>query len=135
MEKHAATSESTKRFDPSAFASRKMSNLGRKFYLSLPDGTKTEEYFTVLGQYSDTVANALAEYRQDKVKNEAMVKPDPNFAKTRLLKVAAKAVTGWTFDIPFSTEAVEEFLHDAPHIAEAMDEFIYGTTAFFAAEG
>lgn len=135
---HASTTENTeapKRLSASAFHSRKTANDGRKMFLSLPDGTKTEEFFIVAGVDSDIVSKALADYRKLAVKSKAAGKDSVEFSEKHKYATASKAVLGWSFEEPCTPAAVEAFLVEAPHVAVDLDTFIFDRETFFGGAG
>ena len=124
-------SEVARKFSLSDFHSRSKANAGKKLFLTLPDGTVTEEWFLVVNCDSDVMAKAHAQSREDAVKNRMEPVPDPDFVSKSELKRNSAAVIDWSFPEPFSTEAVSAFLKEAPQIGEQIDRLIYDRQAFF----
>lgn len=119
---------------PSAFHTRSRANEGRKFFLSLPDGTKTEEWLQVYGCDADPVVLARAKYRGlavDNASQKTAISAEI-FADQNKFVVLVPAVKAWSFDVPLTEENVREFLSECPHIADEVERLVYDRTGFFA---
>lgn len=120
---------------PSAFFTRSRANEGRRLPLTLPDGTKTNEWLLVLGYDSDRVVAARAKYRALAIENaskDATQQLDPaSFASSTKFTVLGPAVADWSLESPCTEENVLELLTECPTIADDVERLVYDRIGFF----
>lgn len=106
------------------FYTRDAGNRGTKVPLTLPDGTKSEDYLIVRSVDSDAFRDASADARRDVLKAAQVDDIDERrkMAKESMLNLQVALVKDWSFDEECTPEAVREFLIGAPQIADALDQ-------------
>jgi hypothetical protein len=108
---------------------------GKKLPLTLPDGTPTPHYLIVIGGDAPAARKALLEVtRKNRDRDESKLTTDEVYAiqSTGTVEYRSALVTGWSFDTPFSREAVAELLTQNPAIAQEVESFSSNRTRFFA---
>ncbi|EBC1279452.1 hypothetical protein G6T08_004685 [Salmonella enterica] len=81
----------------SDFATRQRANQGEKMYLSLPDGTRTEEYLIVRGVDSDAYNQARSEASRRVFSLKDDDNPSPVVEENRL-NLVTSLVAGWSLE-------------------------------------
>lgn len=104
--------------------------------LRLPDGTETKHTLTVCGIDSKTFARAksiynrkMVDFTRDKANQDA-VKIEEETDKLKKDLVVA-CVKGWSFDEPFTENALRNFFSNAPYQVARVDIFIGDRSHFF----
>lgn len=116
-----------------SFFLREKANAGIDVPLFLPDGTPTEHKLHILGKDSDIFRQTEAECRR--LLLEAAASKDQkkvaavSVANTE--KLIACLITGWTFDIPCTSENKLKLLREAPQIQDAVDKVATMRELFF----
>ena len=118
-----------------AYFTRARANRGVKLPLLTPEGKDEGDWLWVLGIDSDAFREAKAELNRRIVgvaslKDEAEKKRATKEEEYRLI---AALVTGWSFEDPYTPEAMMELLTEAPQIARTIDDFVYSRASFFRA--
>ncbi|WP_341519825.1 phage tail assembly chaperone [Pseudomonas sp. G.S.17] len=110
---------------------------GKKLPLTLPDGTATDHYLIVIGQDAPVARRALLSLaREGRDKDESKLSSDEiyDIQNTGTIKYRSALVTGWSFDAPFSRDAVAELLTQNPGLAQEVESFSNSRARFFAPE-
>lgn len=108
---------------------------GKKLPLTLPDGTPTPHYLIVIGQDAPAAKRELLNLaRQNRDTDESKLSSDEiyDIQHTGTIKYRSALVTGWSFDAPFSREAVTELLTQNPGLSQEVESFSNNRTRFFA---
>jgi hypothetical protein len=130
----------------SQFATRQKANTGVKMFLIDPfTGKETKDWVLLLGRDSDVCRAADLEKKRniqramsevdmtDKIKREAVLAEIDAREPDEVRDQIATLVIGWSFDEPFSREAVLDFLVESPQVADAIDAFTASRVRFFGA--
>lgn len=110
--------------DMDQFFIRDAQNEGIKVPLVRPDGTESDHWLTVYGNFSDTfqrvrrevMASAVAEAKRSSNTDEREAANE-----SRRLRLLACLIKDWSFDKPCSEREKVRFLQQAPQIGEAID--------------
>jgi len=108
--------------NPQDFYTRELSDKGVKFPLESPDGTQSDEWFTVVGAESS---------RYEKVHREsvkATIAGSDSVDQGDLLLSAL--VINWSFQVDCTPDAVLDFLKNTPYIKAALDQFVVNRMNF-----
>ena len=108
---------------------------GKKLPLTLPDGTPTEHYLIVVSSDAPAARRRLLELsREGRDRDEAKLSLDEIYEITSAgtLKYRSALVIGWSFDVPFSTEAVTELLAQNPGLSQEVEALASNRSRFFA---
>jgi hypothetical protein len=105
------------------FFTRDVNNEGIQVPLFRPDGTKSDHWIKIAGQYSDRFIKARSSLMRQA---STIAKIDnPEERETAIyengLKLTASLVLDWSFEKPCTPENVVDFLRQAPQIANAID--------------
>ncbi|EOY8363287.1 phage tail assembly chaperone [Salmonella enterica subsp. salamae] len=114
----------------SDFATRQRANQGEKMYLSLPDGTKTEEYLIVRGVDSDAYNQARSEASRRVFSLKDDDNPSPVVEENRL-NLMTSLVVGWSLEEEFSEANLRELLKECPQIGDQINQFAANRVEFF----
>jgi hypothetical protein len=110
---------------------------GKKLPLTLPDGTETEHYLIVIGADAPAARRRLLEItREGRDRDETKMSTDAiyDINMTNTIKYRSSLVTGWSFDAPFSREAVAELIEQNPGLSQDIEQFSSNRARFFAPE-
>ena len=114
----------------SDFFTREKANEGKKVFLTLPDGTETEEYLIIRGVDSDYYVAAFQEVKRRLSLNTD--KDNPEYTpKDAEIDILASLVAGWSFKEDYTTENIAKFLREAPQIALKIDDIAGNRSLFF----
>lgn len=135
----AAKSDKTaiKTFALSDFFTLPALEAGKKLALTLPDGTETDHYLIVIGSDAPAARRRLLELsREGRGRDESKMSSDEVYTINEVgtIKYRSSLVTGWSFDAPFSQEAVAELLQQNPGLAQEVEAFASNRARFFAPE-
>ncbi|MFP5422645.1 MAG: phage tail assembly chaperone [Gammaproteobacteria bacterium] len=115
------------------FYTKPKADAGVKMPLTLSDGTDSGHWLMVRGTDSD--AFRKARFHGARAIRDLPEKMDEwDRAKgmdSVILDNLVSLVAGWSFEEPFTEEAVREFLTSAPHIADAVDRAASERSRFF----
>lgn len=118
-----------------AFNVLKLSNEGVKMPLTLPDGTKTEEFLMLRGADSKYFQNAKARANREMVKLAKNQKAEPEDKARRekeiTCRLASALVCSWSFDVECDETNIMKFFKDSPQVQEQADMFAGTRTNFF----
>jgi hypothetical protein len=119
--------------DMTAFYTRDKANEGARLPLSLPDGTKTDDYLIVRGVDSDHFRDADAKAKREIVQAAAIKDEAAKAERLREIRtdVLVALVAGWSLADAFTPENVRALLSEAPQIADAVDTFAARRALFF----
>ena len=110
---------------------------GKKFPLTLPDGTETEHYLMVIGADAPAARRRLLEItRERRDRDDTKLSADAlyDIEAANTIKYRSSLVIGWSFDAPFSTEAVAELIQQNPGLSTDIELFASNRARFFAPE-
>jgi hypothetical protein len=105
------------------FFIREQNNEGVRVPLFRPDGTKTEHWLLVVGQFSDrflTARSKLMRKASKVAKIENQEERETAIQEQGLL-LTASLISDWSFTKPCTEANVVEFLRNAPQIAASVD--------------
>jgi hypothetical protein len=108
---------------------------GKKLPLTLPDGTETEHYLIVIGSDAPAARRRLLELsREDRSRDKSKMSDDElyDIETANTIKYRSSLVTGWSFDTPFSKEAVSELLAQNPGLSQEIELLASNRSRFFA---
>ena len=108
---------------------------GKKLPLTLPDGTETEHYLIVIGADAPAARRRLLELgREGRDRDESKMSDDEvyDINTVNTIKYRSSLVTGWSFDTPFSKEAVSELLAQNPGLSQEIELLASNRSRFFA---
>ena len=121
-----------------AFNVVKKSNEGVTLPLSLPDGTKTDEYLVVLGADSQKFQEAVSIAYSEKAKlrtsiDDEKISVDDAAKQTEEInrRMVSALVIDWSFDETCNGTNVCKFFHDAPQIQDAVNLYAGDRSNFF----
>lgn len=119
--------------DMTAFYTRDKANAGATLPLSLPDGTKTDDYLIVRGVDSDHFRDADAKAKREIVQAAAIKDEAAKAARLREIQVdvLVALVAGWSLADEFTPGNVRALLSEAPQIADAVNTFAARRALFF----
>lgn len=127
----------TKTFELSDFFTLATIEKGRKLPLTLPDGTKTDHYLLVIGSDAPAARRKLLELgREGRDRDESKLTMDEiyDISSAGTIKYRSALVIGWSFDAPFSADAVAELLTQNPGLAQEVEALASDRGRFFAPE-
>ncbi|NYZ69108.1 hypothetical protein H0A36_24105 [Endozoicomonas sp. SM1973] len=114
------------------FFTREKANEGKKIFLTLPDGTPTEEYLIIRGIDSDHY-----QATNNEVMRNFMLKSSQDEEYSELearLDIWVSLVAGWSFEQACTPENIKQLLREAPQIAKKVDELSSNRNFFFGKE-
>lgn len=120
---------------PSDFFTRSQSNKGVKMPLKNP-ATKQDsgEWLHVIGFDSDPFQKALANRQRRNLEILQIPEGEEREAarEAEEIDLVAVLVTGWSFDEPFTPEALREFLRESPAVKADVDSWASNRANFLA---
>lgn len=131
----AAKNATPKTFALSDFFTLPALEAGKKLPLTLPDGTETSHYLIVIGADAPAARRRLLELaREGRDRDESKMSDDEVYSvnTANTIKYRSSLVTGWSFDAPFSTEAVAELIEQNPGLSQEIESFASNRARFFA---
>ncbi|MCO8161078.1 phage tail assembly chaperone [Pseudomonas sp. 21LCFQ010] len=126
-----------KNFELSDFFTLPAIQKGKKLPLTLPDGTETPHYLVVTSSDAAVARRKLLELtREGRDRDESKLSTDEVFEITQAgtIKYRAALVIGWSFDAPFSADAVAELLTNNPGLSQDVETLASNRSRFFAAD-
>lgn len=135
--KAKADSAEIKTFELADFYTLPAIQKGKKLPLTLPDGTETPHFLVVTSSDSAIARRTLLELsREGRDRDESKLSADEVFEITQAgtIKYRSTLVIGWSFDAPFSVEAVSELLIQNPGLAQDVESLAGNRSRFFAAD-
>ena len=116
----------------SDFFTREKANEGKKVFLTLPDGTPTEEYLIIRGIDSDQYQATHSEVmRKIFLKSDQDKEYSEHEAK---LDIWVSLVANWSFEQECTPENIKQLLREAPQIAKKIDVLSSNRNFFFKKE-
>ncbi|MCQ9423483.1 phage tail assembly chaperone [Pseudomonas sp. LJDD11] len=137
MTTKAKAEAQVKNFELSDFFTMPAIQKGKKLPLTLPDGTETPHYLVVTSSDAAIARRTLLELsREGRDRDESKLSTDEVFEITQAgtIKYRSALVIGWSFDVPFSVEAVSELLAQNPGLAQEVESLAGNRSRFFAAD-
>lgn len=118
---------------PEDFYTRPKSESGVRMPLLRADGSDSGEWLCIVGPDSDVYRQAMHDLlRRTAELGEAGSMADfEQQQKNMLLDCRAALVIGWSFDKPFTAEAIREFLSNCPGVAEGIETVAADRSRFF----
>lgn len=126
-----------KQLSPSDFFTVPAASEGRKLFLSLPDGSETDQYLTVLGIDSPAAQQALKDASQlirDETKKGDGDTQATDIDERANLMFRSALVVGWSFKPDCTPDAVRELLSNNPQLAVAVEQFAADRRRFYGSE-
>lgn len=121
--------------DMQLFHTRARANEGKRLPLFTPDGKPTEHWLQVRHVWSDAFQSAneaeVAALRETMLENPEDKTVVDEAKREAQIRIWAALVSGWSFEIEATPEAVAEFLRDAPQIGAQIDKFAADARRFF----
>lgn len=118
---------------PSDFYTVPKSESGIQVPIPLPQGGDSTEWVRVIGL--DSLAFAQASSDLNKALAEAKAITDERerdeFSNRKWRDYVSKLIVGWSFDEPFTPEAVDEFIKNAPRVGQYVQEVATDVRRFF----
>ncbi|MCO8160717.1 phage tail assembly chaperone [Pseudomonas sp. 21LCFQ010] len=108
---------------------------GKKLPLTLPDGSETDQFLIVTSADSAAARRVLLELsREGRDRDESKLSSDEIYDITQAgtIKYRSALVIGWSFEAPFSAQAVSELLTQNPGLAQEVEALAGNRSRFFA---
>jgi len=118
------------------FYTRGVANEGKKVPLYRPDGTKSDEYFIILGIDSDVFRSAETAGKRKMMEASSIEDPDKRAERVDEIEreVVASLVQDWSFDEECTREKVAEFFKEAPQLQKMVNTLAAQRSYFFGKE-
>ncbi|AHF77901.1 Phage protein [Sodalis praecaptivus] len=119
----------------SDFATRGAANEGKKLFLTLPDGTPTQEYLLVRGIDSDEfraakteASRAVFDLTPQQLKDKAFTK---EFDEENEFKQFQALIIDWSLEEELTPENLKLLLTESPYLKDRINNFAANRAEFF----